>query len=318
MSDLRIVYMGTPDFAVAPLEALLEAGFNVVGVVTNPDKPAGRGRKIQESAVKVFAKDKGLTILQPDKFRDETFLSDLKALRADLQIVVAFKMLPQVVWDMPDKGTVNLHASLLPHYRGAAPLNWAIINGEKETGVTTFLLKHEIDTGNVIMQKSVEIGDDETVGELHDKLMIVGSKLIVDTVEAINKDTYTLTSQDELLAGEQSIHAPKIFKEDCRIDWSKDINNVYNLIKGLSPYPAAWSVFPGSERKDLNIKIFAAAKDICEHTKPVGALLSDSKTYLKVAVNGGYINLLTIQMAGKKRMNVIDFLRGFDVKPFLG
>ena len=318
MSDLRIVYMGTPDFAVAPLDALIEAGFNVVGVVTNPDKPAGRGRKIQESAVKVYAKNKGLTIFQPEKFRDEEFLSELRALKADLQIVVAFKMLPQVVWDMPAKGTVNLHASLLPHYRGAAPLNWAIINGEKETGVTTFLLKHEIDTGNIIKQERVVIGEDETVGELHDKLMVVGSALIVDTVRSIQDDSYTLISQEELLAGEQSIHAPKIFKEDCRIDWSKDINNVYNLIKGLSPYPAAWAVFTSAEVKDLSIKIFQASKEVCDHKHTIGSLVSDSKTYLKVAVKGGYINLLTIQMAGKKRMNVLDFLRGFDIGPFLG
>lgn len=317
MSDLRIVYMGTPDFAVAPLQALIEAGINVVGVVTNPDKPAGRGRKIQESAVKIYAKEKGLFILQPDKFREENFLAELKALKADLQIVVAFKMLPKVVWDMPEKGTVNLHASLLPHYRGAAPLNWAIINGEKQTGVTTFLLKQEIDTGNIIMQESVSIGENETIGELHDELMVLGSKLIVKTVKAIQEDNYTLTPQDEILAGDESIHAPKIFKNDCKVNWSKDINNVYNLIKGLSPYPAAWAVFPSIEGKELNMKIYSASKELCEHNEPIGRLLSDSKTFLKVAVKGGYINLLTIQIAGKKRMNVLDFLRGFDLTPFL-
>ena len=317
MSELRIVFMGTPDFAVAPLDALINAGFNIVGVVTNPDKPAGRGRKIQESAVKVYAKEKGLKILQPDKFRDESFLSELKELKADLQVVVAFKMLPEVVWNMPPKGTINIHASLLPHYRGAAPLNWAIINGEKETGVSTFLLKHEIDTGNIIMSEKVLIDEDETVGELHDRLMVLGADVIVKTVKAVESGNYTLTEQEEILAGQESIHAPKIFKEDCKVDWSKDINNVYNLIRGLSPYPAAWSVFSNAESKELNIKIFKVSKEVIEHTNEAGTLHGDGKTFLKVAVYGGYINLEIIQMAGKKRMQIVDFLRGFDIKPFL-
>jgi methionyl-tRNA formyltransferase len=317
MSDLRIVFMGTPDFAVAPLDALIEAGFNIVGVVTNPDKPAGRGRKIQESAVKIYAKGKGLKILQPEKFRDEEFLTELSELKADLQVVVAFKMLPELVWNMPSLGTINIHASLLPHYRGAAPLNWVIINGEKETGATTFLLKHEIDTGNIIMQEKLTIADDENIGTLHDRLMLLGSQLIVKTVEAVDSGDYALLEQDDLLAGETAKHAPKIFKEDCRIDWNEDINKIYNLIRGLSPYPAAWTVFKGSDGKELNMKIFAVSKEIAEHKLIIGTLISDSKTYVKVATHGGYMILESIQMAGKKRMLIQDFLRGFDITPFL-
>jgi len=318
MSDLRIVFMGTPDFAVAPLDALLKAGFNVVGVVTNPDKPAGRGRKIQESAVKIYAKEKDLKILQPEKFRDENFLKDLADLKADLQVVVAFKMLPELVWNMPKLGTINIHASLLPHYRGAAPLNWAIMNGEKETGATTFLLKHEIDTGNIIMQEKLSIDDDENIGSLHDRLMVLGAELIVKTVKAVEEGNYTLTEQDVLLDGEIAKHAPKIFKDDCKVDWSKDINDVYNLIRGLSPYPAAWALFETPNNKDLNMKLFSVRKEICEHNSPIGTLLSDAKTFVKVASNGGYICLDSIQMAGKKRMLVQDFLRGFDISPYLG
>lgn len=318
MSDLRIVFMGTPDFAVAPLDALLEAGFNIVGVVTNPDKPAGRGRKLQESAVKIYAKERGLKILQPEKFRDEEFLKELEELKADLQVVVAFKMLPEIVWNMPRLGTINIHASLLPHYRGAAPLNWAIINGEKETGATTFLLKHEIDTGNIIMQEKLSIADDENIGELHDRLMILGSKLIVKTVKAVEQGNYTLTEQDALLAGEQAKHAPKIFKEDCKIDWTQTVNNIYNLIRGLSPYPAAWTVFNSQDDKELNIKIFTASKELIDHKLLAGTLISDAKTFIKVAAKDGYIQLESIQMAGKKRMSIEDFLRGFDINPFLG
>lgn len=317
MSKLRIVFMGTPDFAVAPLDALLNAGFNIVGVVTNPDKQAGRGRKIQESAVKIYAKEKGLTILQPEKFREESFLNSLKELRADLQVVVAFKMLPELVWNMPPLGTINIHASLLPHYRGAAPLNWAIINGEKETGVSTFLLKHEIDTGNIIMQERVVIGDDETVGELHDKLMYKGAELIVKTIQAVESGDYMLIDQEIALKGELSIHAPKIFKEDCKIDWSKDIDNIYNLVRGLSPYPAAWTTFNDLQGNELSLKIFKLKKEKTNHGVMIGNLISDSKTYLKIAVQGGYLHLDEIQMSGKKRMNILDFLRGFDIKPYL-
>jgi methionyl-tRNA formyltransferase len=318
MSGLRIVFMGTPDFAVSPLKALLDSGHNIVGVVTNPDKPAGRGRKIHESPVKKFAVEKGLKVLQPEKFRNEDFLSELRELNADLQVVVAFKMLPEVVWDMPKIGTINLHASLLPHYRGAAPLNWVIINGEKKTGVTTFLLKHEIDTGNIIFSESVNIRDDETVGELHDKLMDVGSKLLVKTVDAIESGNYTLTSQDSLLKGEKSKHAPKIFKEDCKLNWNNSIDDIYNLIRGLSPYPAAWSDFESESGDKINFKIYKARKEFSDSINKPGSLFSDEKTYLKVAVSGGYIYIDELQLAGKKRMLVQDFLRGFKIKPFLG
>jgi len=318
MPGLRIVFMGTPDFAVSPLKALLDSGHNIVGVVTNLDKPAGRGRKIQESSVKKFAVEKGLKVLQPEKFRNEEFLSELKELNADLQVVVAFKMLPEVVWDMPKIGTINLHASLLPHYRGAAPLNWVIINGEKKTGVTTFLLKHEIDTGNIIFREEVEIGDDETVGVLHDKMMDIGSKLLVKTVDAIESGDYILTSQDSLLEGGKSKHAPKIFKDDCKLNWDNKIGDIYNLIRGLSPYPAAWSVFENEAGEKLNLKIYKARKELSDTKSNIGCLLSDAKTYLKVAVDGGYIYIDELQLAGKKRMLVQDFLRGFDIKPFLG
>lgn len=318
MPDLRIVFMGTPDFAVAPLKALLDSGHNIVGVVTNPDKPAGRGRKIQESAVKKFAVENGLKVLQPEKFRNEKFLADLKELNADLQVVVAFKMLPEVVWDMPRIGTINLHASLLPHYRGAAPLNWVIINGEKKTGVTTFLLKHEIDTGNILFREEVEIGDDETIGELHDKMMVIGSKLLVKTVDALESGDYTFTSQESLLNGEEPKHAPKIFKEDCKLNWENDIKDIYNLIRGLSPYPAAWSVFENQDGDTVNVKIYKARKELSDTACKPGTFISDEKTYLKVAVNGGYLFIDELQMAGKKRMLIQDFLRGFNIKPFLG
>jgi methionyl-tRNA formyltransferase len=305
--------MGTPDFAVAPLAALLEAGINVVGVVTNPDKPAGRGQKIQEGAVKKFAVEKGLTILQPEKFRNEEFLAELRALKADLQVVVAFKMLPEVVWNMPQYGTLNLHASLLPQYRGAAPINWAIINGDKETGVSTFLLKHEIETGNVIFQEKVDIAENDNVEVIHDKLMEVGSELVVKTVNAIDDGDYPQIPQEDLGSkGDEQKSAPKIFKEDCKIDWTKDISAIHNLIRGLSPYPAAWTeLIPNEDGKKIGLKVFTTTKEEEEHTQPVGSLHTDGKKYLKVAVKGGFINISMLQQAGKKRMKVEDFLRGF-------
>ncbi|MFA8433607.1 MAG: methionyl-tRNA formyltransferase [Marinifilaceae bacterium] len=312
--DLRIVYMGTPDFAVAPLKALLDAGCKVVGVITNPDKPAGRGQKIQESAVKKFAVQQGLTILQPDKFRNPDFLEELQALNADLQVVVAFKMLPEVVWSMPSKGTVNLHASLLPQYRGAAPINWAIINGDKESGVSTFLLQHEIDTGSVIFQEKVQIGENDTAEDLHDQLMEVGSELIVKTVRAIEANEHPQTPQSELISEDATIKmAPKIFKEDCHIDWTKSIDNIHNHIRGLSPYPAAWTELQPSDEgaKKINMKVFVTRKEYTEHSESIGAILTDGKNYLKIAVNGGFLSILELQIAGKKRMPVQDFLRGF-------
>ncbi|WP_372640044.1 methionyl-tRNA formyltransferase [Ancylomarina sp.] len=311
-NSLRIVYMGTPDFAVAPLDALIEAGCNVVGVITNPDKPAGRGQKIQESAVKKYALEKGLTILQPEKFRNEKFLAELKSLNADLQVVVAFKMLPEVVWSMPKYGTLNLHASLLPHYRGAAPINWAIMNGDKESGVSTFLLQKEIDTGNVIFQEKVNIEENDNLETLHDNLMEIGSKLVVKTVRAIEANDYPQIPQKDLIAeGEELKNAPKIFKDDCKINWSTSIEDIHNHIRGLSPYPAAWTELCDTNGKKFAVKVYAANKEIESHPHSIGTLLSDKKTYLKVAVNGGLLNLTTIQIAGKKRMQIGDFLRGF-------
>lgn len=311
-NSLRIIYMGTPDFAVAPLNALIESGCNVVGVVTNPDKPAGRGQKIQESAVKKYALKKGLHILQPEKFRNETFLSELKALNADLQVVVAFKMLPEMVWNMPKYGTLNLHASLLPHYRGAAPINWAIMNGDKESGVSTFLLQKEIDTGNVIFQEKVSIGENDNLEVLHDSLMEIGSRLVVKTVRAIEANNYPQISQDELISeGEILKTAPKIFKDDCRINWTAKVENIHNHIRGLSPYPAAWTELSDTNDKKVGLKVYSACIESEKHSHTIGALLTDKKTYLKVAVDGGFIHLTTIQMAGKKRMQIEDFLRGF-------
>jgi len=309
--SLKIVYMGTPDFAVAPLEALLNAGCNIVGVVTNPDKPAGRGQKIQEAAVKKFAVSKGLKILQPEKFRNEEFLNDLRALEADLQVVVAFKMLPEVVWNMPKYGTLNLHASLLPQYRGAAPINWAIINGDKETGVSTFLLQHEIDTGNILFQEKTNIDENDNVEVIHDKLMNIGSELVVKTVKAIEAEDYPQIPQ-ESLDTETLKSAPKIFKEDCKVDWSKSIDSIHNLIRGLSPYPAAWTeLIPNEEGRNIGLKVFGTNKEIVSHQHKIGSLHTDGKKYLKVAVDGGYISINMLQQAGKKRMNVEDFLRGF-------
>ncbi len=311
-NTLRIVYMGTPEFAVAPLNALIEAGCNIVGVVTNPDKPAGRGQKIQESAVKKYALEKGLTILQPEKFRNDDFIAELKALKADLQVVVAFKMLPEIVWDMPKFGTLNLHASLLPHYRGAAPINWAIINGDKETGVSTFLLQKEIDTGNIIYQEKVNITESDNLETLHDNLMNIGSRLVVKTVKAIATNNYPQIPQEDLIKANESLKiAPKIFKNDCKINWSYSIDKIHNHIRGLSPYPAAWCELLDSNNKKNAIKIYAANKEIESHSQSTGTLLTDKKTYLKVAVNGGFLSLTSIQMAGKKRMQIEDFLRGF-------
>lgn len=311
MKKLRIVYMGTPDFAVAPLQTLLEAGHNIVGVVTNPDKPAGRGQKLQESAVKKFAKEKGLLILQPDNFRSADFLQELAQLKADIQLVVAFKYLPKIVWDMPPLGTVNLHASLLPEYRGAAPINWAIINGETVTGVTTFLLQKEIDTGHILFRQEVPIATDETVGTLHDKLMIVGAKLLQKTVEAIANEDYTL--QPQVITSVEK-HAPKIFREDCQIDWNKKLMTIYKHICGLSPYPAAWTKVIDKDDKETVLKIYKCKfrKESCKEAPRT--IVSDSKTYFSIAVDGGYIDILELQQAGRKRMNITDFLKGFPIK----
>ena len=309
-SNLRIVYMGTPDFAVEALKKLIENKYNVVGVITNPDKPAGRGQKIQESAVKKYALSQNLHILQPEKFRDAAFLKKLKILKADLQIVVAFKMLPELVWAMPSIGTFNLHASLLPQYRGAAPINWAIINGDKKTGITTFFLKHEIDTGNIIFQEEVPISNDDNAGSIHDKLMYKGADLVIKTVDAIIENNYPQIKQEDLIETETK-HAPKIFKNDCKINWGKNIDSVHNLIRGLSPYPTSWSEIINTKNEPIQVKIFKSEKEMSDHNHSIGEIISDEKTFLKVAVNDGFINITELQQAGKKRLNVKDFLRGF-------
>lgn len=308
--DLRIVFMGTPEFAVGSLKALVENGYNVVGVVTAPDRPSGRGQKLHQSDVKQYAASRGLTVLQPEKLKDENFLEDLKSLKADIQIIVAFRMLPEVVWKMPSMGTFNLHGSLLPLYRGAAPLNWAIINGDKETGVTSFLLKQEIDTGNILFQEKVQIGPDETLGELHDSLMIIGANLVLKTVDALADETYVLQPQESLTVDPERLHAPKIFKENCKIDWGKPGMTINNLVRGLSPYPAAWTSFYGLET-ETGVKIFKASVEQSDHQCNPGEIVSDNKKYLKIACADGFLHILDLQLAGKKRMGIAEFLRGF-------
>ena len=311
--DLRIVYMGTPDFAVESLRRLVEGGYNVVGVITMPDKPVGRHQDtLQASAVKQYAVAHGLPVLQPEKLKDPTFLEQLRTLRADLQIVVAFRMLPEVVWAMPPLGTFNLHASLLPQYRGAAPINWAVINGETETGVTTFFLRHEIDTGAVIRQVRVPIADTDNVGIVHDKLMEVGGQLVVDTVDRILAGDVHPVPQEEMPDCGALKAAPKIFKETCRIDWQgKTLKQLHDFVRGLSPYPAAWTEMQDASGKVYSLKIFASEKEAGTPKEPTGTILSDGRTYLKVAVDGGYLHLTELQIAGKKRMRTEDFLHGF-------
>lgn len=315
--SLRIVYMGTPDFAVLPLKKLVEAGHNIVGVVTNPDKPAGRGQQLQESAVKKYALQAGLKILQPERFRDENFLKELAGLKADLQLVVAFKMLPECVWNMPPLGTVNLHASLLPDYRGAAPINWAVINGEKISGVTTFLLKHEIDTGNIIFQEKVTITDEMTAGELHDELMLKGADLLLKTVQAIEADSYRLVDQTALLEGREAIHAPKIFKENMKVNWNNPLESIYNHIRGLSPFPAAWTELQHNTSGTLlTLKIFKTEKLSRQHDHKVGDIITDGKKTFDVFVNGGLLRIRELQLSGKKRMSTEEFLRGFRLEEY--
>lgn len=309
--DLRIVYMGTPDFAVEGLRRLVEDGYNVVGVVTMPDKPTGRHQNIlQPSAVKKYAIEQGLPVLQPERLKDELFLERLKGLEADLQIVVAFRMLPEVVWQMPPMGTFNLHASLLPKYRGAAPINWAIIRGEKETGVTTFFLKHDIDTGDVLGQRKLSINEQDDAGIIHDRLMKIGGDLLLDTVAAILRGSASPTAQRPLPPGDPASSAPKIFKETCRIDWNHPIEEIYNFIRGLAPYPSAWTELYNGKEQHV-IKIFSTEKIITLHQKPHGSVEYDEKGNLLIAVDGGYISVRELQMAGKKRMPIEDFLRGF-------
>lgn len=312
---MRIIFMGTPGFAVASLEILVKNGYNIVGVVTAPDKPAGRGQQVQQSAVKEFALKHQLNILQPSNLKDETFLSELSALKADLQIVVAFRMLPEKVWNMPPMGTYNLHASLLPRYRGAAPINWAIINGEKETGATTFKLKHEIDTGSILLQHKVAITPQMTAGELHDELMQQGAELLLQSVKKIEQGNVELKEQNALLKpGEEPKHAPKIFKDDCRIDWNRKGEEIHNLIRGLSPYPCAWTTLQGAG-KNLTFKIYHARFQSQLHNLKAGAIECDGKKELRVSCTGGFIYVDELQMEGKKRMKTEEFLRGFNFAP---
>lgn len=308
---MRIVFMGTPDFAVASLAALIEAGEQVVAVVTGPDKPAGRGQKLRQSAVKEYALQQGIPVLQPERLKSEEFLQELRAFQADLQVVVAFRMLPEAVWNMPPRGTLNLHASLLPQYRGAAPINHAIINGETETGVTTFLLQHEIDTGHILFAEKVTIAANDNAGQLHDRLMEVGAKLVVKTVQAIAQDQINPVPQENIPVNSPLRPAPKIFKEHCQIDWEQSQEQVYNLIRGLSPYPAA---FTSLDQKTL--KIYQAEKIPLEdgeaHPAP-GTTRSDGKTYLDFTTRDGYIRVLELQLEGKKRMEIQEFLRGYRI-----
>ena len=310
--NLRIVYMGTPDFAVESLRCLVEGGYNVVGVVTGPDKAVGRhGSVLQPTPVKQYAVEHGLRVLQPERLKDETFIEELRSLKADLQIVVAFRMLPEVVWNMPRLGTFNLHASLLPQYRGAAPINWAVINGDKETGVTTFFLKHEIDTGAVIRQVRVPISETECVGDVHDRLMSLGGRVVCETVDAIIAGTAEAIPQEDMIT-EELRPAPKIFKDTCRIEWNKPTKCIYDFIRGLSPYPAAWATLTAPDSAEMVIKVYEATiVSDCSVGVPCGTIKTDGKTYLHVYTADGALSLRTLQLAGKKRMGVEDFLRGF-------
>jgi methionyl-tRNA formyltransferase len=311
--EIRIVFMGTPDFAVESLKALVENGYRVVAVITSPDKPAGRGRQLSESAVKQYAIQQSIRILQPEKLKNPEFIAELKSLKADLQVVVAFRMLPEIVWGMPPMGTFNLHGSLLPQYRGAAPLNWAVINGERETGVTTFLLSHEIDTGRIMFQEKIEIAENDTVGDLHDQLMVIGANLVVKTVDALANGNVEAIDQERLIDHPEQIkHAPKIFKDDCRIDWTRNMESVRNLIRGLSPYPAAWTELMHLGKGDvLTAKIFAVTHDNISLQAVPGTLQTDGKKFIRIACADGWLSVTDIQLSGKKRMKTEELLRGF-------
>lgn len=306
MRNLRIVFMGTPDFAVATLKTLVDNNYNIVGVITAPDKPAGRGRKLNESAVKKYAKSQELTILQPTNLKNEKFLEALKALNANLQIVVAFRMLPKVVWQMPEYGTFNLHASILPNYRGAAPINWAIINGETKTGVSTFFIDEKIDTGDMILQEIIDIEPNENAGSLHDKLMDIGSQLVLQTVEAIKKGKVDTIPQKET---KNIKTAYKLNRDNCKINWNHSIESIYNHIRGLSPYPGAWCTLLNDDDK-LDVKIYKAEKEIENHSLDFGTIIS-SKKELKVAVTNGYIIIQEIKLPGKRAMDVKSLLNGY-------
>ncbi|PWH82150.1 methionyl-tRNA formyltransferase [Algibacter marinivivus] len=306
MKKLRIVFMGTPDFAVATLKTLVEHNYNIVGVITAPDKPAGRGRKLNESAVKKYAKSKDLTVLQPTNLKNEDFLEELKALRANLQIVVAFRMLPKVVWQMPEFGTFNLHASLLPSYRGAAPINWAIINGETKTGVSTFFIDEKIDTGDMILQEVIDIEPDENAGSLHDKLMDIGSQLVLKTVKSIKEGNVKTIPQTET---KDIKTAYKLNRDNCKVDWHAPIDTIYNHIRGLSPYPAAWCTLINAD-DELDIKLYKVEQELDKHSLAIGTIIA-SKKELKVAVTKGYIIIKEIKLPGKRAMDVKSLLNGY-------
>jgi methionyl-tRNA formyltransferase len=308
---LRIVFFGTPEFAVASLDMLVKSGYNVVGIVTAPDKPAGRGLELKASAVKEFANSKNLKVLQPENLKSEEFMAQLKELNPNLGIVVAFRKLPREVWSFPKLGTFNLHASLLPHYRGAAPINWAIINGEKESGVTTFFLDDEIDTGKIIFRAKENILEQDTAGDLYERLMRDGADLVLKTVRAIESGTYTPEDQSSLLKPNEKVKsAPKIYKDDCKVNWKKKVEDIYDFIRGLSPFPAAWTEIK-KENEILSLKIFRTSKEIVEHQYETGSIDTDKKTFAKIAVKDGFIHLLDLQLAGRKKMNIEEFLRGF-------
>lgn len=308
----RIVFMGTPTFAVESLKALVEGGYDVVGVITMPDKPAGRGHKIQYSPVKEYALSRNLPLLQPERLKDEAFIEQLSSLKADLQIVVAFRMLPEVVWNMPSLGTFNLHGSLLPQYRGAAPINWAIINGEKETGITTFFLTHEIDTGEVIDKVAIPILPSDNAGTIHDKLMILGAQLVVKTVDAIRNNTLTRIPQSKLIQDVQTLRpAPKLTKENCTIDWNKPSTDIHNFVRGLSPYPAALTTLYTNGQPPQQVKIFETEIIEDANTHSHGSLSVTSDGYLQVLTATGALKVISLQLPGKKRVNSNEWLRGF-------
>jgi len=316
MKNLRIVFMGTPEFAVATLGSLLMNGFNIIGVVTAPDKPSGRGRRISKSAVKEFAELSSLTVLQPENLRDPAFISELKTLNADIFIVVAFRMLPEAVWKIPPLGTINLHASLLPDYRGAAPINHVIINGESITGVTTFLIDNKIDTGRILLREEVQIFPFENAGDLHDKLMKHGARLVIKTLAAIAGNSISPMSQDQLVRhGEPIKPAPKIHTEDCIVKWENSVINIHNFIRGLAPYPCARSFFR-NDTSTLSFKIFESQPEIAEHSFRPGVIDSDGKHFIRIACNDGFINILNLQLEGKTRMSAVEFLRGFRIADY--
>ena len=325
MEKLRIVYLGTPDFAVEPLRRLVDkqrscedCGYEVVGVVTMPDKMINkRGNQLLMSPVKEYAVSESLPVLQPESLKDAAFQEELRSWRADLQIVVAFRMLPESVWNMPRLGTFNLHASLLPQYRGAAPINWAIINGDKESGVTTFFLKHEIDTGDVIFRDIVPIDENDNAGSLHDKLMLQGGETVLRTVEAIVKGNVTPLPQEAMYGSACELRpAPKIFRDTCRISWQKSVDELYDFVRGMSPYPAAWFELIAADGKAFAVKVYSVTKEYVQHNLECGTLCTDGKSYIKIAVKGGYVNLVELQLAGKKRLPAADLLRGFSLAGF--